>query len=203
MVGQVHLRRGKALHPPQGLEAELGGELVLPGQQLQLEIGNRGGGGHRMAPEGAQKLHVGRQGWIGGQPLQGLEDVAATHLLEAPEQGAGVIEHDPRVAALRDQPGQDVNQASVTLGERLGVVVIALAGVIHHVLQMGDQLPVGTGGNGGLMHVQRTGKGRLQPLEPQRRALGRPAPRLLHRRLDLSLPASNGGQAVEHHGRKV
>ena len=68
VVGQVHLRRREALHPPQGLEPELGRELVLPGQQLQLEVGDGGGGGHRMAPEGAQKLHMGRERRIGGQP---------------------------------------------------------------------------------------------------------------------------------------
>jgi hypothetical protein len=99
--------------------------------------------------------------------VQGLEDVAPAHLLEPPQQVAGVIEHDPRVAALLDQLGQQVGQAAVALGEGFGVVVVALSRVLKHVLEMGDQRPVGPGGDGGLVHVQGTGKGGVKVLQLQ------------------------------------
>ena len=53
MVGQVHLRGGEALHPLQGLRAKQGSEMVLPRQDLQLQIGDRRGGRHGVAPEGS------------------------------------------------------------------------------------------------------------------------------------------------------
>jgi hypothetical protein len=139
--------------------AEQGGEMVLPGQDLHLEIGDRRGGGHRMAPERAQPLHVELHGRIAGQEAQRLEDVGAAHLLEAPEQIAGVIQHDPRVAALRDQLRQQVGHPPVAVGEGLGVVVVALARVLEHPLQMADQLPPGPRRDRGLVHVQRAGEG--------------------------------------------
>ena len=158
VVGQVHLRRRKTLHPLQGLGAKQGGEMVLPGQDLQLEIGDRRGGGHRMAPEGAEPLHVGLQARVTGEGFKGGEDVLAAHLLETPEQIPRIIEHDPGIAALANQLGNDLGKSFVAVGKGIGVVVITLARVLIHVLQMGDQLSVGPGWNRGLMHVERTGK---------------------------------------------
>ena len=132
--------------------------MVLPGQDLQLQIGDRRGGRHGVAPEGAEPLHMGLNRGIGGEEPEGIKDVAAAHLLETPEQIAGVIEHDARIAALSDQLGDEIGEAPVAVGEGFGVVVIALARVLQHVLEMGDQRAVGTGRNRGLVHVERAGK---------------------------------------------
>src|SRR5439155_22164023 len=40
MVGKVHFRRGESAHAAQGVPAENGGELLLPSEDVQLEVGN-------------------------------------------------------------------------------------------------------------------------------------------------------------------
>ena len=44
------------------------------------------------------------------------------------------------------------------MGEGFSVVVVTLAGMLNHVLEVGDQLSIGTGWNRGLVHVQGTGE---------------------------------------------
>ena len=111
-----------------------------------------------MAPEGAEPLHVGLKGGITGQPLQRFEYVVSTHLLESPQQIAGVIQHDPRIGTLSKQLGDDVGQTPIAVGKGFSVVVVTLTGMLNHVLEVGDQLTVGTGWNRGLVHVQGTGE---------------------------------------------
>jgi hypothetical protein len=72
------------------------------------------------------------------------------------------------MAALLDQLGEEVGKAPVALRKWFGVVVIALAGVLQHVLQVGDQFPLRAGWNRGLMHVERTGKARADLLQLER-----------------------------------
>jgi len=79
--------------------------MLLPGQDLQLQIGDRRRGSYGMAPETAQEFHMGLQIWIAGEFFEGIENVDAAHLLKTPEQIAGIIQHDPRVAALCNQLG--------------------------------------------------------------------------------------------------
>ena len=131
---------------------------MLPGQDLQLEIGDWRGGGHGMAPKGAEPLNMGLKGRISGQPLQRVEDVLATHLLKSPQQIAGVIQRDPRISAISKQLGNDVGQTPIAMGEGFSVVVVTLAGMLNHVLEMGDQLSISTGWKRGLVHVQGTGQ---------------------------------------------
>ena len=108
---------------------------------------------------------------VAGEMLQRIEDVAATHLLEAPQEGAGVIEHDPGTAAFADQLRNQIRHPAVALRKGFGVVVVALARVIKHVLQMIDQLTLRACRDGGLMHVQCAGKAGANPFQ----ALGVPA----------------------------
>ena len=44
------------------------------------------------------------------------------------------------------------------MGEGFSVVVVTLAGMLNHVLEVGDQLSIDTGWNRGLVHVQGTGE---------------------------------------------
>ena len=131
---------------------------MLSGQDLQLEIGDWRGVGHGLAPKGAEPLNMGLKARFTGQPLQRVEDVLATHLLKSQQQIAGVIQHDPRISALSKQLGNDVGQTPIAMGEGFSVVVVTLAGMLNHVLEMGDQLSISTGWNRGLVHVRGTGK---------------------------------------------
>ncbi len=94
--------------------------------------------------------------------MQGTADVAAAHLANAPEQIAGVIQHHPRIAAFSDQLRDEIGQAPIALGKGLGIVVIALSGMLRHVLEMGDEGAIRAGRHRGLVHVQGAGKSRLQ-----------------------------------------
>jgi len=71
--------------------------------------------------------------------VQRLKNVLAAFLLEAPEQVAGIIQHDARIAALYVQLGQEIGHAPVAAGKGFGVVVLALDGMLKHVLQMTNQ----------------------------------------------------------------
>ena len=175
----------------QGRLTEEGREMVLPGLDLQGEIGHRCGAGHGMAPEGAEPLHMRLQAGVAGELVQRIEDVAPAHLLEAPQQGAGVIEHDPRIAALCNQLRDQIRHAAVALGKGFSVVVIAFAWVLQHVLEMADQLTMGPGGDGGLMHVERAGKAGVHPRQAFRWA-GRRC--LRHQGAQFSFTASHWGE---------
>jgi len=71
--------------------------------------------------------------------VQRLKNVLAAFLLEPPEQVAGIIQHDAWIAALYVQLGQEIGHAPVAAGKGFGVVVLALAGMLKHVLQMTNQ----------------------------------------------------------------
>ena len=51
------------------------------------------------------------------------------------------------------------------MGEWLGIVVIALVGMLQHELEMGDQSSVCPCRDDGLMHVQRTAEARAEGVE--------------------------------------
>lgn len=111
-----------------------------------------------MAPEGAKPLHMGMKTRVAGEGFKSSKDIPPAHLLKAPEQGARIIKHDPGIAALTYQLGNDLSKPLVTVGKGFGVVVITLARVFIHVLQVRDQLAAGPRRNRGLMHVKRAGK---------------------------------------------
>jgi hypothetical protein len=78
-------------------------------------------------------------------------------------------------------------------------MVIALAGVLEHVLEMADQLAIRPGGNRGLMHVECTGKSRLNILQLQIGLVQKYGPVLLHQGQDLLFTTSNRGQGLVGH----
>ena len=196
MVGQVHLRKGEPPHALQGRITGHGGELVLPGLDLQDQIRDRRRGGHRMAPEAPEPLHMPLHLGIAGQEAQGFGDVMPPHLLHTPEQGAGVVEHDARAAAAGDQLGDQLRHAPVAVGKGLGVVVIALVWMLQHELEMGDQRSISASGNRGLMHVQCTGKSRAKVAQG---SIGVAEPIgivALHQRLQLRFSAADRRQRL-------
>jgi len=130
---------------------------------------------------------------IPGEPVQRHKNVRAAHLLEAPEQVAGIIQHDARIAALCDQLGQEIGHAPVAAGKGFGVVVIALAGMLKHVLQMADQFSPGPGRDLRLMHLHGAGQDRADRFQSQRRLAWNHRLQLLHKaRISASRPAIGG-----------
>ena len=89
-----------------------------------------------MAPEGSEPLHMALHLRITGEIVQGSGDVFTTHLPQAPEQIARVIEHDPRIAALADQLRDQIRHTSITLSKWFGIVVISLPRMLNHVLKV-------------------------------------------------------------------
>ena len=147
-----------------------------------------------MTPEAPEPLDMALHHRIAGQIAQRIKDVVAAHLLESPEQSAGVIEHDAWLAAILYQLRNQRRHAFVAVGEWFSVVVIPLAGMFNHVLQMGNQPTVPACRDGGLMHMQRTAEAGVDLFEPPAwlRACG--DWRALHQGQQLGLPAGNRGK---------
>lgn len=97
-------------------------------------------------------------GLITSEIVERVGDILSTHLMHTPEQVAGIIEHDPRIAAFADELRNEISHASVALREGFCVVVIALSLVLKHVLQMGYQFSVVPCRDRWLMHMQGTSK---------------------------------------------
>ena len=169
MVGQVHLRGRETAHPRQRVPAEHGRELLLPGAQVQRQIGHGRRRGHGMAPHRAQPLDVAAETMVAGDAAQPVEHVPAAHLGEPVQQLAGVIEHDARVVSMSHEVGDDVADAAVAIGEDAGVVHVAVVAAAHHRVEVADEL----GGaevamrrrDERLMHVQRHREDGAQMLE--------------------------------------
>ena len=162
VVGQGHLRRRKPAHAAQRLEAEDGGEVMLPGLDVQTEILHRRGRRHRVAPGVAQPFHRAPVARVAGDALQVVEHIVQAHLAQAVQQGAGVFQHHARLFAFIHELRDELAHALVAPVEDRGVVVIADARVIHHVLEIADDLRRAKVGaarrDQRLVHVQGAGK---------------------------------------------
>lgn len=106
-----------------------------------------------MAPHGAEPFNMGLILRLTGDALQVVENVIPPHLDESPQQVAGVIEHDAWVAALVNQLWDKISHAAIAPGKDAGVVVVAVALMLKHILQIANQLTIRSSGDGGLMHV--------------------------------------------------
>ena len=125
--------------------------------------------------------------------MQRLKNVLAAFLLEAPEQVAGIIQHDARIAALYVQLGQEIGHAPEAAGKGFGDVVLALAGMLKHVLQMTDQFSQGPCRDRRLMHLHGIDKDRADRFQSQRRSAWNHRLQVLHKtRISASRPAIGG-----------
>jgi hypothetical protein len=129
VVGQRHLRRGEAAHPTQRLQAKDGGEVVLPGAHMQPVILHRGGGGDSVPPRAAKPLHRVPQVEVAGQRSQGVKDVVQASAAQPVQQGAGVLQHDPRLLALAEQLGDELAHPLVAPVEHRSVMAVAGVGM--------------------------------------------------------------------------
>lgn len=214
VVGKRHLGRREPPHAAQGLEAEEGGEMVLPGTHVQPEVLHRRRRRDGMAPCGAEPLHRLPVPMLTGDERQRLQHIAGTHVVQPVEEGSRVVEHHPGPVALVDQLRDELTHALVAPAEHRGVVVVTDLTVVVHPLQVAHdcrRTEVGSsGGDQGLMHVQRDGEGGvdLVDVEPtlagrSRRRLTNPsgADRLLDQRFgptDVRQSVDAGGKLAHH-----
>ena len=203
VVGQGHLGGRETADPAEGLQAEEGGEMMLPGPHVQPEVLDRGGGRHGMPPRAAQPLRRLPVARVGRDPGQGVEHVVAAHLAQPVQQRAGVFEHDPGRQPLVEQPGDELAHPPVAVDEHRGIVVVADARVVQHRLQVADdrrgaQIRAARRDER-LVHVQGDGEGTVHVTEPggPRRQEDGIIPAGPDRILDALLRATDVGKAID------
>ena len=151
-----------------------------------------------MTPAGAKPFDMALHHHVGGQIVQGATDVITAHLPHTPEQVARIIEHDPWLASLLDQLGQQICQTPIARRKGLCVVVVTLVRVLSHVLQMGDQLTINACRHRRLVHMQSAGETRAQLIEIQIAAAGVDRLLMAGDGVNLSFPsADRRAQAVQ------
>src|SRR6185437_117951 len=187
----------------QSLKPKNGGKMMLPGPDVQPVILDRRRRGDRVAPrtpEPFDRMAIER---IAGDPLQVVEHLMESHLTHAVEQRARILEHDARFFAFMDELRNELPHAFVAPDEYGRVMVIADALVIHHILEIADDLGaanlVTTGGNQWLMHMQRHSGGALDALEvePTLRKVPRPHGSVHQSTLNQLFPPGDVGQTID------
>ena len=111
-----------------------------------------------MAPSAAEPPpHLAGPG-IAGEVPKRIENVIQAHLPHPVQQGAGVVEHHPGLAALAEQLPDELAHALVAPREYRGIVVVADVLMVHHPRQVADDRrgrQVAAGRDKRLVHVQR------------------------------------------------
>ncbi len=207
VVGQSHLGGGESPDPPQGLEPEDGGEVMLPSPHVQAVVLHGSGGRDGVAPRRSQPFDMPTADGIAGEVAEAVEDVVQAHLPEAMEQAARILEHDPRALAAPDQLGDELAHPLVAPVEDRGVVIVADLRMIHHVFEIADDgrpaQILAPGWNQGLVHVQRTREEAPGPLEVDP-ALGQiDGTRSGDRLGDERLRAAEVGEIAEGFGKRL
>ena len=150
-------------------------EVVLPGPHVQPVVLHRGGGGDGVPPRAAEPLHRLPQVGVAGEWPQGVEHVVQARAAQPVQQGAGVLQHDPRLLALAEQLGDELAHPLVAPVEHRGVVVVADVGVLQHPLQVADDgggaQAWSPGGDERLVHVQGDREGAVDTGDTRRRLI--------------------------------
>jgi len=134
---------------------------------------------------------------------QAVQHVFPAHLLEAPEQVAGVVQHDAGVAAFVDQLGDEATHAGVAVGKDPGVVVVAIVGMLEHVLEVADQAAVMASRDGGLVHMEGAGKAGLDLVQVEVGALWVDGVGVVGDFGDRCFSAANIRQAIAQRGKSI
>jgi hypothetical protein len=138
-----------------------------------------------------------------------VEHIVKSHLPEAVQQRARVIEHDPRLAAFFDQLRNELAHPLVAPVKHRRVVVVANGRALHHELEIADDAggrKVATsGGNERLMHVKGNRRRAPDATEVQPAFPTKPVPVVTIRDclLDRGLPPRKIWQAVNRFGERI
>lgn len=169
MVRQRHLGRRKSAHPLQRLHSEETGEVVLPRLDMQPIVLDRRRRRHGMSPRAADPLDPAPVVRVARHPLQCIQNIVQAHLPHPVQQGAGVLQHHAWLLAPIDELRDELAHTLVAPYKHRRVVVVADPLIVHHVLQVADDL----GGaqieaarrDQRLVHVQRDHACRLDAAE--------------------------------------
>jgi hypothetical protein len=91
-----------------------------------------------MSPGRTQPFDTAAVFRIAGYFPEIFENIRKTHFVHPIEQRTRIIEHTPRLGALFKQLRYEIAHALIALVENLGVMIVAAAQVIHHMLQIAD-----------------------------------------------------------------
>ena len=123
------------------------------------------------------------------------------------QQGAGVLQHDPRLLALAEQLADELAHPLVAPVEHRGVVVVADVGVLQHPLQVADDSRGAQVRSAGrdqrLVHVQSDREGAVDAGDTQRRLIREQSPGSAggDRRLDYLFRTAQVRQAIDALGQ--
>jgi hypothetical protein len=92
-----------------------------------------------MAPGAAQPLHGMPHIRVAGKRPQRIQHVVQSRAPQPVQQRARVLQHDPRLAALGQQLGDELAHPLVAPLEHRRVVVVAEVGMLQHPLQVADR----------------------------------------------------------------
>ena len=160
-----------------------------------------------MPPRAAEPLHGLPQVGVAGQRPQGVEHVVQPHVPQPVQQGAGVLQHDPRLAALAEQLGDQLPHPLVAPVEHRGVMAVADVGMLQHPLQVADDgggAQVGSAGRDQrLVHMQGDGKRAVDTGNVHRRLIReqRPVSARGDRRRDCLLRTAQVREAIDVLGK--
>ena len=153
-----------------------GREVMLPRADVQAEILHRRRRRDGVAPRHAEPFDRVAITRVAGDALEVVEHVVQAHLAHPVEQRARILEHHARLFALVNQLRDELAHALVAPVEHRGVVIVADARVVHHVLEIADDLRGlqvrAAGGNQRLVHVQGDGTGAVDILKINARGVG-------------------------------
>jgi len=141
---------------------------------------------------------------IAGDGAETLEDVVEPHRVEPVKQGPRVVEHDAGLLARGDELRYELAHTLIAPVKNRGVVVVARIRMVHHVLEIADDLgPLGRLvriGNQRLVHVQGDSVGALD-IVPVDSAFGQENRFIITGRLgDRILRTGEIGQTVNVRG---
>ena len=151
-------RRGESPDAPERLQAEDGGEVVLPGAHVQPIILDGRGRRHRVAPGAAEPLDGLAGPAVAGEVPERVEYVVQAHLPQAVQQGARVVEHHPGLAAFIEQLRNELAHALVAPVNTGALWLSPMSGcsIIHsRLLMIRRGAQVAAGRDQRLVHVQR------------------------------------------------
>jgi hypothetical protein len=154
-------------------------------------------------PGAAEPLDRLPQVGVAGQHSQGVEDVSQSSAAQPVQQGAGVVQHDPRLAAVAEQLGDELTHPLIAPVEHRRVVVVAELGVLQHPLQVADDGGVAQVGSAGgderLVHVQSDRERAVDAGDIHRRLIPEqwPVSASGDRRLDCLLRTAQVRQAAD------
>src|SRR5664280_292430 len=135
---------------------------MLEGLNVKSKILNWSGRSYRMSPGGPKPFHAASVVRVLSEGNQGIKHIIQAHVAQAVKQSTGVLKHNARLLSLVYKCRDKFPHALVTPVKHRGVVVVPNMRVVHHVLQIANNVRsskvVPARWNERLVHVKGTCK---------------------------------------------